>query len=50
MFQEVPDPVWNTSIGKCSFHFPALISSAARTMAPARSFSSRPSSPLTSAA
>ncbi len=35
MFDEVPEPVWNTSIGKFSSHFPSATSSAAAAMASA---------------
>src|ERR1700722_18745880 len=50
MFVEVPEPVWNTSIGNCSSCLPAAISPAAFSMRAARRLSSSPSSPLTAAA
>ncbi len=42
MLEDVPEPVWKTSIGKCSVCFPAAIASAAARIASARSASSRP--------
>ncbi len=36
MFEEVPEPVWNTSIGNWSSCFPAAISSAAAAIRSAR--------------
>src|SRR4051794_14641436 len=50
MFVDVPDPVWNTSMGKCSSCSPAATSSAACATAAARSPSSTPSRALTRAA
>ena len=50
MFHEVPEPVWNTSMGKWASHFPSATSAAARAMASAIRGSSSPSSPLTMAA
>src|SRR5690625_167748 len=50
MFEEVPEPVWNTSIGKCSSCLPLITSSAACTMASAMSCSMTPSSALARAA
>src|SRR5580693_7871062 len=50
MFVEVPDPVWNTSIGNCASCLPIAISAAAFSIRAARRLSSRPSSPLTAAA
>src|ERR1035437_1736409 len=49
IFVEVPEPVWNTSIGNCASCLPAAISRDARSILPARALSSRPSSPLTAA-
>ena len=43
MFDEVPDPVWKTSIGNWSSQPPAATSSAAARMAAAASVSSTPS-------
>lgn len=50
MFDEVPDPVWNTSTGKCSSQRPSATSSAASRIASAMSLSSTPSSAFTCAA
>src|ERR1700691_4528618 len=50
VFVEVPEPVWKTSIGNCASCLPAAISPAPLAMLAARRLSSRPSSPLTSAA
>src|SRR5690625_2363965 len=50
MFEEVPEPVWNTSIGKCSSCLPLITSSAACTMASATSCSMTPSSAFAPAA
>jgi hypothetical protein len=50
MFDDVPEPVWKTSIGNCSSCSPAATCSAADAMRSARSLSSSPSSPLTRAA
>ena len=50
MFDEVPDPVWKTSIGNWSSWRPAAISSAAAAIRCARSESSSPSSALARAA
>ena len=50
MFEEVPEPVWNTSIGNWSSCSPAATSSPARAMRSATSASSSPSSAFTRAA
>ncbi len=50
MFDDVPEPVWNTSIGNWSSCSPAAISSAAAAIRCATSGSSSPSSALTRAA
>ena len=50
MFDEVPEPVWKTSIGNWSSCSPAAIASAAAAIRSARSRSSRPRSALTRAA
>lgn len=50
MFEEVPEPVWNTSIGKWSSNSPEITRSAAPMMAAATSSSSTPSSLLARAA
>ena len=50
MFDEVPDPVWKTSIGNWSSCSPAATASAAVAMRPATASSSSPSSALTRAA
>ena len=50
MFDEVPDPVWKTSIGKCASWAPSATSSAASAMASATSASSTPSFWFTRAA
>ena len=50
MFDEVPEPVWNTSTGKCSSYLPAATSSPAFAIRSATSASSLPSSALTRAA
>ncbi len=50
MFDDVPDPVWNTSTGKCSSCAPPATSSAASAMAFATSDGSTPSRSFTRAA
>ena len=50
MFDEVPEPVWNTSIGKCSSYAPVATSAAASCTALARSSGSTPSSAFTTEA
>ena len=50
MFDDVPDPVWNTSIGKWSSHAPVATSSAASAMARATSRSTIFNRAFTSAA
>ncbi len=50
MFDDVPDPVWNTSIGKCASCLPMATSWAASWIAFAMSFGMTPSWPLTVAA
>ena len=50
MFDDVPEPVWNVSMGKWSRCRPSTISRAASTMAPATSSSITPNSALTAAA
>jgi hypothetical protein len=50
MFEEVPEPVWKTSMGKSPSYFPAATSSAASEIALASSPSSTPSSALARAA
>ena len=50
MFDEVPEPVWKTSIGNWSSCLPSATSSAAAAIVSARLLSSRPSCPLTRAA
>ena len=50
MFDDVPEPVWKTSIGNWSSCSPAAIASPAAAMRCATSASSRPSSALTRAA
>jgi len=50
MFEEVPEPVWNTSIGNWSSSSPTATRSAACAIRWAFSSSSRPSSALTRAA
>ena len=50
MFDEVPEPVWKTSIGNWSSCSPAATSSAARAIASASLGSSLPSSALARAA
>ena len=50
MFDEVPEPVWKTSIGNWSSCAPSAISSPAAAMRFARSASSRPRSALARAA
>ena len=50
MFEEVPDPVWKTSIGNWSSCSPAAIASPAVAIRSASSESSPPSSALTRAA
>ena len=49
MFELVPEPVWNTSIGNWSSCWPSAISAAAAMMASAFSASSRPRSLFTCA-
>jgi hypothetical protein len=50
MFDDVPEPVWKTSIGNWASCVPAATSSAAAAIAFASLASSRPRSPLTRAA
>ena len=50
MFEDVPEPVWKTSIGNWSSSSPAAIRSAAAAMRSALSASSRPSSAFARAA
>ena len=50
MFELVPDPVWNTSIGNWASCPPAATSSAAAAIAAATSSASTPMRPLTRAA
>ena len=50
MLLDVPEPVWNTSIGKWSSQSPRATSSAAAMIASATSSSTTPSSALTLAA
>ena len=50
MLEEVPEPVWNTSIGYWSSWSPAMTWSAAATMASARSCEMMPSSAFALAA
>jgi len=50
MLDDVPEPVWNTSTGKCSSHFPSATSAAASWIASAMSASSTFSSAFTFAA
>ena len=50
MFDEVPEPVWKTSIGNWSSCSPAATASPAAAIRSAMSASSRPSSALTRAA
>jgi hypothetical protein len=50
MFDEVPEPVWNTSSGKWSSYLPAATSSAASAIASATSGGSTPSFAFTRAA
>ena len=50
MLLDVPDPVWNTSIGKCASWSPRATSAAASWIASASEGSSTPSWPLTVAA
>ena len=50
MFDEVPEPVWNTSIGNWSSNSPSATRSAAAAIRAALSSSNRPSSALTRAA
>ena len=49
MFEEVPDPVWKTSMGNWSSNSPAATRSAACAMRSAFSASRSPSSPFTRA-
>src|SRR3954447_6333683 len=46
MFDDVPDPVWKTSIGNWSSYLPRLTAAAASWMALAMSLSSTPRRPL----
>jgi hypothetical protein len=50
MFEEVPEPVWKTSIGNWSSSSPFAMRSPAAAIRSALSASSRPSSPFTRAA
>ena len=50
MFEDVPEPVWKTSIGNWSSCSPAAIASPADAMRSARSASSSPRSAFTRAA
>ena len=50
MFDDVPEPVWKTSIGNCASWAPCAISSAAAAIRCATSASSSPSSALARAA
>ena len=50
MFDDVPEPVWKTSIGNCASCLPAAISSPAAAIFSASSASSSPSSAFTRAA
>ncbi len=50
MFDDVPEPVWNTSIGKWSFQRPVATSAEAATMASAISPSTTPRRAFTTAA
>ncbi|CAM5463468.1 hypothetical protein SRIMM317S_00325 [Streptomyces rimosus subsp. rimosus] len=50
MLDDVPEPVWKTSTGKCSSHFPSATSAAASWIARAMSSSTTPSSAFTLAA
>ena len=50
MFEEVPEPVWKTSMGNWSSCWPAATSSPARATRSAMSESSNPSSAFTRAA
>ncbi len=50
MFEDVPEPVWKTSIGNWSSSSPVATRSAAAAIRSARPASRRPSSPLTRAA
>jgi len=50
MFEEVPEPVWNTSTGNWSSWSPAITSSAAATMTSAVSSSTSPRSRFACAA
>ena len=50
MFDDVPEPVWKTSIGNCASCLPSAISSPAVAIFSATSASSRPSSAFTRAA
>ena len=50
MFDEVPEPVWNTSTGKCSSYSPSATARAAFSIASAIGCSTTPSSALTRAA
>ncbi len=50
MFELVPEPVWNTSMGKCPSYSPLATASAAAMIASARSPSMTPNSRLARAA
>ena len=50
MFEDVPEPVWKTSIGNCASCLPSAISSPAAAIRSASSASSSPSSAFTRAA
>ena len=50
MFDDVPEPVWKTSIGNCASCLPSAISSPAAAIFSASSASSSPSSAFTRAA
>ena len=50
MFDDVPEPVWKTSIGNCASCLPSAISSPAAAIRCARSPSSRPRSAFARAA
>ena len=50
MFEEVPEPVWKTSIGNWSSCSPSATASPASAIRSARSASSSPSSPFALAA
>ena len=50
MFDCVPEPVWNTTSGKCSLSLPSITSCAASATGLPTSAGSSPSSTLASAA